>query len=481
MKRPLAALFVVVLAVAMLRPILSSSESTIEVAGARAYLQNSAATGSGGHSNKPDEPPGQAKKETATTPAVGTTVAPTTTAAPATTAPPIVTTTLPASTTVTTLPAPTTTAPAVTSTTAAPTSTTAAVIGAPAGAITIRPGQNIQQTVSGSPAGSTFYLTAGIHGGQQVAPRDGDIFIGAPGAVMNGNGSAGYAFRSGAKNVTIRGLVIEKYNNAAQNGAVQASGSGWVIERNDIRENSGAGISFNSGARIVGNKVHHNRQIGLLGRGSNVLIENNEIAYNNYLDQYEYGWEAGGTKFMSTTNLVVRGNWVHDNHGPGLWTDNNNVGTVYENNTVTNNYGPGIFHEISYQAVIRNNAVEGNAFPFYVGGILIANSKDVEVYGNVVRNNDGGIVGIEDNRGAGELGTYQLWNLWVHNNTVGYSSGFTGVRNNAGVPDLYTGRNIRFDANAYTISGAKPFVWNNADRTFVEWQSFGNDVHGFIQ
>ena len=32
------------------------------------------------------------------------------------------------------------------------------------------------------------------------------------------------------------------------------------------------------------------------------------------------------------------------------------------NNTVRDNFGPGIFHEIGFDAVIRNNLVEGNGF-----------------------------------------------------------------------------------------------------------------------
>ena len=73
-------------------------------------------------------------------------------------------------------------------------------------------------------------------------------------------------------------------------------------------------------------------------------------------------WEAGGTKFARTRDLVVRRNFVHHNRGPGLWTDIDNVRTLYEANRVEDNGEAGILHEISYAAVIRNNVVRTKTF-----------------------------------------------------------------------------------------------------------------------
>ena len=58
---------------------------------------------------------------------------------------------------------------------------------------------------------------------------------------------------------------------------------------------------------------------------------------------------------------MVRNNYVHDNFGNGLWTDTDNVNTLYEGNTTTNNYLDGILHEVSYSATIRNNISKDNA------------------------------------------------------------------------------------------------------------------------
>ena len=49
-------------------------------------------------------------------------------------------------------------------------------------------------------------------------------------------------------------------------------------------------------------------------------------------------------------DLTFKSNYVHDNGGPGLWADTNNINTTFDGNTISNNWGPGIYDEISYNA-----------------------------------------------------------------------------------------------------------------------------------
>src|SRR4029453_5801703 len=105
-------------------------------------------------------------------------------------------------------------------------------------------------------------------------------------------------------------------------------------------------------------------QLGLSGSSAvDARVEDNEVDGNNAAG-YDSEWEAGGSKWAFTRNLLVSGNYVHGNHGPGLWTDGDNFYATYENNQIEGNDGPGIFHEISYDAVIRNNSLRRNALAF---------------------------------------------------------------------------------------------------------------------
>src|SRR5690606_16848983 len=155
-----------------------------------------------------------------------------------------------------------------------------------------------------------------------------------PGTILNGGNSTRNAFKSSATNVTIQGLVVERYNNPTSEGAITGYGSGWRILNNEVRYNAGGGIQAFDGFLIQGNNVHHNEQAGVHGQGENRRIINHARGHNNPNNRYGMDWDAGGTRFENTSDLYVAGNNVHNNRGRGLWTDSNNRRTVYESNTV---------------------------------------------------------------------------------------------------------------------------------------------------
>ena len=67
--------------------------------------------------------------------------------------------------------------------------------------------------------------------------------------------AARFAFKSPADNVLIKGLVIEKYYNPAQEGAVEGEqGKGWRVERTEFRLNSGVGVAVGTNGAIVASK-----------------------------------------------------------------------------------------------------------------------------------------------------------------------------------------------------------------------------------
>jgi parallel beta-helix repeat protein len=291
------------------------------------------------------------------------------------------------------------------------------------------------------------------------------------------------AFSGPARGVTLRNLAIEKYANSAQHGAVHGhDGVGWKVEGNEIRWNHGTGMRVGDGMRAVNNGIHHNGQLGIGGRGRDVLVEGNEIAYNNTVG-YKVGFEAGGSKFVKTDGLVVRRNYVHHNAGNGLWTDIDNIRTLIEENRVIDNTYQGIFHEISYEAVIRNNTVEGNGFGhktwLFGSGILVAASPNVEVYGNVVRDNYNGITAVQQNRGSGAYGAHEISNLSVHDNIVTMRGGKTGLAQDIGDPSYFTSRNNRWVNNTYYLGPeTKYFAWQGMALSESEWRGYGQDVQG---
>jgi len=209
--------------------------------------------------------------------------------------------------------------------------------------------------------------------------------------------------------------------------------------------------------------------------------EGNRIWSNNIYG-FDPGWEAGGVKIAESDGVTFRGNHVHDNKGRGLWCDGDCRNVVYEENLVENNERNGIFHEISFNAVVRNNQLRHNNREesgwFWGAEILLAGSQDVEVSGNafVIAEGICGIMLIDQGRrDNGPL--YKTRNNTIQGNEMTFEGGAcaSGVsdtkpdhENYAIIPD----GNNRFDGNTYRV--ARPsepgrFVWGHE---VTDWDGF---------
>jgi len=244
----------------------------------------------------------------------------------------------------------------------------------PAAAVTVPAGNNSTLSLKSN---TTYWFAPGTHtlgSGQynQIIPANGDVFIGGPGAVINGEGVNDFAFTQQATNVTIEYLTIEDFMAPNNQGVVNHdSGTGWVIEHDTIQNNPvGAAMMIGSQDTIEYNCLTHNGQYGFNAYSangvSNVVVSYNEISYN---DTYGYdttsGDEcgcAGGGKFWATVGATVTDNYVHDNQDPGLWVDTDNAGFNISGNYIAHNSAEGLVYEISYNAHITNNTFVDNAW-----------------------------------------------------------------------------------------------------------------------
>jgi parallel beta-helix repeat protein len=300
-------------------------------------------------------------------------------------------------------------------------------------------------------------------------------------------GMTEFAFSGTATGVQVESLTVEEYAPSGLLGAVGGykDGNGWIVSHVESRWNHGVGISLGPNGQILNSYIHNNGQMGVsINNGTGSKVIGNQISWNNYAG-YSTSWGGAGSKFWNTTNLLVQSNYVHDNIGNGLWTDDNNVGTVYQNNTVVNNQNAGILHEISYNAVITENTVEGNGGStnalLWNSQIVLANSQSVQVYGNTIEVPAGGGDGIgliNEVRGTGTQGVWVAANNYVHNNTITYLgvAGDSGIEQNAGAPSPVGNR---FDYNQYILKNAGTVHWAwITQMTWKQLQSAGQEIHG---
>ena len=300
---------------------------------------------------------------------------------------------------------------------------------APGGATTVPAGNNTGFDFDN--ANTTYWFAPGVHTFDiavpdddqyiQIKPGNNSRFVGAPGAILDGQKVNKYAFGDHGTNVTIEHLTIRNFGPVGSNnneGVVNHdAGDGWIIQYNTVTGNAGAGVFVGTDNVLRYNCLTSNEQYGFSAYEpagpSNVTMDHNEISYNN-----TYDWESyidgcgctGGGKFWEVTNATVTNNYVHHNHSVGLWADNNNAGFLYENNYISDNESVGIFYETSYNALIRNNTLIRNGltqgpdnpgFPtsaIYLSEAGSDNRVDtpynttLEITGNLMEDNWGGVI-----------------------------------------------------------------------------------------
>ena len=86
----------------------------------------------------------------------------------------------------------------------------------PQGAVVVSTSDHLGRLTDDSPPGTTFWLEPGRHvlgDGEfdQVAPKAGNRYVGAPGAVLDGRRRNRYAFTEQATGVRIEYLTIERF------------------------------------------------------------------------------------------------------------------------------------------------------------------------------------------------------------------------------------------------------------------------------
>jgi parallel beta-helix repeat protein len=346
-------------------------------------------------------------------------------------------------------------------------------------------------------SGTWYYDFDGADGG-----RLNNIYLAAPddpNSHVVELGHAVYAFAGHASNITVKNLTVEKYATPIQSAAIQPAGPNWTVEGNDVRLNHAFGIKAKTGGdniRVLRNKVHHNGEMGVgAGGAADGTWDSNEIAYNNS-NRVNPGFEGGGSKFVGD-RIRISNNVVHDNYGPGLWTDEGGTYNTYEHNISYNNFGGGIRYEISRYGVIKYNTVYGNTRN---PQIVYTGSDHGRIIGNLVVDDGSGGIFVQNIVGTRPRETiYKLTDTQVTGNTIVFgpeTSTAAGVLDfsRPPQPEVFRDPSNIFDHNIYKFQGQSRFgaallsqaAWCWGENpgggprriTWPTWQNAGQDRSG---
>jgi parallel beta helix pectate lyase-like protein len=353
--------------------------------------------------------------------------------------------------------------------------------------VALTPASNVQNAINARPSGTTFCFAPGTYRlSTPITPRSSDVLWGATGAVLAGSGVSAQAVRGIGtyhKGVTLRGFTIQGFTGTT---GVVSLGRSWLVEANSIVDNKGIGLRIQTGAMVRGNSILRNGQFGLSGVDvTNVLIQGNEIAYNNTAGLPIAN--AGGTKLVRATGATFTGNRVHDNKGNGLHCDTDCAHVTFSANDVRANAGVGIFYEKGWYGLIASNVVEGNDSSmagkslYYGSQIHLNDSQSVEIRDNVVTAsilNTNGIGMYDRDRGSGPYGVYRIANDYVHDNVIRMrTGGETGLVGSTHNPQS---AGNRFVHNTYLVNYPTTghFSWVRSSLVWSGWRTAGQDTTG---
>ncbi|MEU4197384.1 right-handed parallel beta-helix repeat-containing protein [Kribbella sp. NPDC026611] len=288
-----------------------------------------------------------------------------------------------------------------------------------------------------------------------------------------------------ADNVTVTGLIIEHFASRPQAGALQV-GRHWKVTGNEVRWNHAVGIMVIEGDNTVveRNSVADNGQLGIgQYKSDGVKLTANLVTRNNTDGFWIADWESGGIKSTRSSG-EVSGNDIVANQGIGFWSDIAEHDRRITGNRIRDNAADGIRYEISYQAVIDQNVVEHNGFGtgrgsggtlWDGGGINVNTSSDVQVTGNLIKDNRNALSIQSRTRGDGPRGTYVLRNVTVEGNLVVMTNpeATLGVVENKGSPTKPGA--ITFRRNSYQVANPNSFAYHGQSMSWSQWQQSGFD------
>lgn len=209
--------------------------------------------------------------------------------------------------------------------------------------------------------------------------------------------------KTGINYITVRGFKMAQAATqwapptAEQEGLIGPNWSkGWIIENNLISDSKCSGIVIGKerasgqnlwkrdkkkhgtqrerevvfkalqlgwsketiGSHIIrNNTIRDCEQGGIIGHLGCVFseISNNHIYNINVKKQFD-GWEIGGIKLHAAIDVLIKNNFIHDNHR-GIWLDWQAQGARVTGNLLFNNKDQDLFVEVNHGPMIIDNNI----------------------------------------------------------------------------------------------------------------------------
>lgn len=281
------------------------------------------------------------------------------------------------------------------------------------------PFRTINRGVKALKPSDTLYVNSGTYNESLINPLPSGLSASQPTTITGPTGANRPVLRptsgnsyiillnQNRSNIRFKNLVIDgRAYSGTLNAALATNGdftiTGLTLEDCELIGRTGVGptasavvIAVNTKATVRRCSIHGWRNSGnpaahgLYWRGSNGLIEQNEIYDNN-----GYGLQFYGTSNMVHNN-IFRSNYVHDNDASAIYCCRGNNNKIY-NNIMVKNSTSGIWFNAGSDNHLYNNTIYNNS----VAGIWLTGGSG-SIGNNIVYQNGANI--------KQQVGTFSLF------------------------------------------------------------------------
>jgi hypothetical protein len=243
-------------------------------------------------------------------------------------------------------------------------------VNSPGTGISFNSAGSLQTAINNNPSGSTFVCSTNTPlWNQEVSTGTKApiiIFPGTPGqCVIDGQGGDFRAVVCG-NGTSVTGGEWKNFGTSSAFAHIFLTENDVTIQDVLVHNGFEKGIGING----LNNLISHARvySCGRYGistgttssdRADGLVIEYTEVHSNNTRN-LNGGADAGGTKFAHSNDAHVHHNYIHDNHGFGLWPDTGNLNWVIEENVMEGNHFSGMMYEANAASLIWHNYIANN-------------------------------------------------------------------------------------------------------------------------
>lgn len=251
--------------------------------------------------------------------------------------------------------------------------------------------------------------------------------------------------------IRVAGVAFRHATNRAQWGAFCAGREGGLVEDVRVEWTNGEGIDVSGRGHVFRRtRADFNGQLGWGGACTGCLFEDGAAVGNNWKGHDPF-WEAGGGKWVRTSDSVIRRHYAAYNAGPGIWLDIDNRDNTIEGSLVVGNEVAGIMLELrTVRTLVQHNVVAGTRWREWSGtGVLSQAASDNVYRHNTVTANEGtGLwLRLDPDRRAPDGG-----NVVEHNRIAGNATEANEAREiQIEATSLAHARTNRLGGNAYGV------------------------------